>query len=245
VRITKLALILYRSYATRSLSVDIRWQFFIYSNITIQSPSMTMNQKQEKSNNSNNKRRLDAVNERGHNKKPRFMWSNELHDQFVGAIFDIGASHTTATADFLRVAAAESGRAVSSTTIDMFLDRLELYKSQNPVAIKTKKVLYTKKARMAQPARLPSVLPTLSAEMLRPYTTSAAFVRKEFPHLKDLPIQKANDDVILAEQSPTDICRPFSPISLDIGTFNFDWNKDDFDSSIIRMFTDAVETICA
>jgi hypothetical protein len=196
------------------------------------------------------KRRVDKRTSRRQLKKPRFMWPNELHDQFVGSIFDIGASRVTA--DLLVTLAAESGRTVSSTAIDMFLRQLQHYQTHAIIINTTTDAPPAKKPKAIEP----TLSPILSAEMLRPYTTSAAFVHKEFPHLKDnmykMPLQfdsvklemmvatpKSCTSADVSIMSPTEINRPLSPLSSDIDSFEFDLNYEVFSSAVIRMYLDA------
>jgi hypothetical protein len=79
----------------------------------------------------------------------------------------------------------------------------------------------------------------LSAASLQTYSGSQ-YLHKEFPHLKDsVALSKDYVAPFRSEVSPTDICRPLSPIGSDIDSFNFDWNKEDFDRDVIRMYLDA------
>ena len=94
----------------------------------------------------------------------------------------------------------------------------------------------------------PKSVSMLSKEALLPYS-AGTFLHKEFPNLKELHLPSKEFLLSLqrtygvvassAESTVSDNSRPFSPLSSDIDSYEFDWERETFDSSVIKMYLEA------
>ena len=90
--------------------------------------------------------------------------------------------------------------------------------------------------------------PVLSKEALLPYS-AGTFLHKEFPNLKDLHLPSKEFLLSLqrtyglvassSDSTVSENTRPFSPLSSDIDSYEFDWERETFDSNVIKMYLEA------
>ena len=193
------------------------------------------------------KRKVHSMDK--HHKKARFMWPSELHDEFIAAIFDLGLAHITA--DTILESAEAKGLATSIHQIDRYMHLMRVFRNQRRHANCCKMVARIPASKLqtdSSLSRRPSISsitsgsprgqtglfnefadqPKLSAASLRPFSTGGIFQHKEFPHLKDILDHPTTHD--------DDLFRPFSPISSEIDSFEFDWENNAFNSAIIQMY---------
>jgi hypothetical protein len=204
-----------------------------------------------------------------HHKKKRFMWGEELHQIFIAAMFDIGLAHATLDliAEAGAVATA-TPRVLSESNMDSLLRLMREFRADgredkptlkiplrhlvsfhknprgtSPKGSATSSIAVDRPLRTIKPSKYNSDAglssSVLSVEALQHIENSQSkYSYREFPHLKVAPIitvEVASE----TDPSPFDVTRPFSPLASEIDSFDFNWTKEDFDSSIIKLFLPA------
>jgi hypothetical protein len=126
------------------------------------------------------------------NKKSRFTWPTELHNEFIASIFDIGLKNLKSE----QLLAASAGRSTTSLdSISVFLQDMQRFRKSTSNRIvpeikrskregdESKDVSDKESEKAASMTKKHSV--KLSAKTLHPYATGKKFVHKEFPRLKE------------------------------------------------------------
>ena len=232
------------------------------------------------------KRKAEVVDQ--DSKRPRFVWTKDLHENFIASIFDIGVAHITA--EKLLESSSQEKKNLSHTLAARFISTIQEFRfvekdyslkqvqeltkiptaklhlleqapgqmpkksAPKPVALESSEsnsqpVTKPKRVRKqtVSPKPGPRPAPVLSKEALMPYS-SGTFLHKEFPNLKDvhvssrdflLSLQRTYGILPSSESVGSDASRPFSPLSSDIDSYEFDWERETFDSSVIKMYLEA------
>ena len=191
---------------------------------------------------SHKKRKVHAQEK--HHKKTRFMWPSELHDEFIAAIFDLGLAHITI--EHIMEHAEAKGHPANLDLIAVYMRLMRGFRNQRRDANCCKMVAKIPASKLISSeggSRRPSISsissssprsqtglfnesidqPILSAETLLPLSSTGKFVFKEFPNLKETVVEHP-------------LYRPFSPVSSVIDSFDFDWENNAFNSSVIQMY---------
>lgn len=187
-----------------------------------------------------------------HHKKKRFMWDAPLHGKFIAAIFDVGLTHVTAE-EILELG-SQSNRQVTPSAITEFMATMQRFRSElrecdvvpiapirrtEPVSIKPQPTSRPRKPRTVVSRASDPSMPVLSAEALLKRGHDQ-YLFKEFPHLKDPHhhVHLPPPNSFASDPTPNDVTRPFSPISSEIETYDFDWERETYDSSVIKLYLD-------
>jgi hypothetical protein len=194
------------------------------------------------------------------NKRSRFIWGEDLRKLFIAAILDVGLSNTTPET----ILEMRSDRSELHSSMQTYLSSLKAYRTDvklkepclkgplgrfeggpkiNDIKSATdelmRSMIPTTKRKHTKSVKSSPTLAPLSMEALHQLQSNHdVYSFKEFPHLKDIhyapPVHTV--EVTSNDASAMNLTRPYSPISSDIDSYDFDWAKEDFDSTVIKLF---------